>query len=348
MLKNDNKVELDYRQAGVDIEKADAFIGSLKQMAQRTHRPEVLSGIGGFASLFEIPEGYQRPVLVSGTDGVGTKLKLATGLNRHDSIGIDLVAMCVNDVLTQGAEPLFFLDYFATGHLNPIQANAILKGIIEGCELAGASLVGGETAEMPGMYQGDDYDLAGFCVGIVEKSEIIDGSKVGPTDLLIGLASSGAHSNGYSLIRKILEANAISLDLDFEGTTLGEVLLKPTRIYVKSILDLIKKVPVHAMAHITGGGILDNLPRVLPPHIQAIVDTKSWERPALFDWLQSKASISETEMYRSFNMGIGMVLVVPSTNATETLTILESLGEKAWIIGHLEQSSNSNPEVVLT
>ncbi len=338
---------LDYRQAGVDTHAADAFVDSIKTLSQSTQRPGVLAGIGGFASLFEIPTGFKQPVLVSGTDGVGTKLKLATALNQHDTIGIDLVAMCVNDVLTQGAEPLFFLDYFATGKLNPIQAKSILSGIVKGCELSGSALVGGETAEMPGMYQGDDYDLAGFSVGIVEKSQIIDGSKVKAGDALIALASSGAHSNGFSLIRKVIEQNHHSLNETFAHGTLGEVLLTPTRIYVKSVLALLKKISVHAMAHITGGGILENLPRVLPQGTHAIINTASWQRSELFHWLQTQTALPETELYRTFNMGIGFIIALPEENVKAALALLQEHGEEAWRVGHIEASAESTPHAVI-
>lgn len=342
-----SKNSLDYRQAGVDTETADAFVDSIKSMSEHTQRPGVLAGIGGFASLFEIPAGYQQPVLVSGTDGVGTKLKLATALNKHDTIGIDLVAMCVNDVLTQGAEPLFFLDYFATGKLNPVQAKSILSGIIKGCELSNSALVGGETAEMPGMYQGDDYDLAGFSVGIVEKSKIIDGSKVKTGDALIALASSGVHSNGFSLVRKVIETRGLSLNQAFANSTLGESLLTPTRIYVKSILALLEKIKVHAMVHITGGGMLENIPRVLPTHLKAIIDTKTWQRPALFDYLQEQAGISDTEMYRTFNMGVGFIICLAKTDLESALKFLKEVGENAWLIGHIEESAENSPHVVI-
>lgn len=338
---------LDYRQAGVDTETADAFVDSIKSMSEHTQRPGVLAGIGGFASLFEIPAGYQQPVLVSGTDGVGTKLKLATALNKHDTIGIDLVAMCVNDVLTQGAEPLFFLDYFATGKLNPIQAKSILSGIVKGCELSNSALVGGETAEMPGMYQGDDYDLAGFSVGIVEKSKIIDGSKVKAGDALIALASSGVHSNGFSLVRKVIETRGLSLNQAFANSTLGESLLTPTRIYVKSILALLEKVKVHAMVHITGGGMLENIPRVLPAHLQAVIDTKTWQRPTLFDYLQEQAGISNTEMYRTFNMGVGFIIGLAKTDVESALKFLKEAGENAWLVGLVEESAEKSPHVVI-
>ncbi len=339
------KDSIDYRQAGVDTETADAFVNSIRSMSAHTQRPGVLAGIGGFASLFEIPSGYQQPVLVSGTDGVGTKLKLATALNRHDTIGIDLVAMCVNDILTQGAEPLFFLDYFATGKLDPVQAKSVLSGIVKGCELSNSALVGGETAEMPGMYQGGDYNLAGFSVGIVEKSKIVDGSQVKVGDALIALASSGAHSNGFSLIRKIIEVNNLSLTQSFANTTLGEALLIPTRIYVKSVLNLLKKVSVHAMSHITGGGITENLPRVLPASTQAVINTQSWERPEVFKMLQRLAGTNEGEMFRTFNMGVGFIICVAQDQVASTLTVLQEQGENAWVIGEIQASQEKVPSV---
>jgi phosphoribosylformylglycinamidine cyclo-ligase len=327
---------LDYRAAGVNIEQGNLLVERIKPLAKRTHRPEMLGGIGGFNALFELPlTRYQHPVLVSGTDGVGTKLKLALALNRHDTIGIDLVAMCVNDILTCGAEPLFFLDYYATGSLDVAVATQVIEGISRGCELAGAALVGGETAEMPGFYQSDDYDLAGFCVGIVEKSAIIDGHTIQVGDSLLGLASSGAHSNGYSLIRKILEVNHISLEQDFQGRSLGEVLLEPTKIYVKPLLQLMQTVTIKAMAHITGGGLLENIPRVLPPGVCAQIDIRSWPRPPLFTWLQQQGNIVDNEMYRTFNNGIGLVLCVAPQQQEMALTLLHELGETAWKIGQI-------------
>jgi len=327
---------LSYRAAGVNIEQGNLLVERIKPLAKRTHRPEILAGIGGFNALFELPlTRYRHPVLVSGTDGVGTKLKLALALKRHETIGIDLVAMCVNDVLTCGAEPLFFLDYYATGSLDVEVATQVISGISRGCELAGAALVGGETAEMPGFYQTDDYDLAGFCVGIVEKEAIIDGRTIQTGDSLIGMASSGAHSNGYSLIRKILEVNQISLEQEFQGRCLGEVLLEPTRIYVQSIRQLMQKIPIKALAHITGGGLLENIPRVLPPGVCAQIDVHSWPRPPLFTWLQQQGHLMDSEMYRTFNNGIGMVLCVAPEQQSATLTLLHELGETAWKIGQI-------------
>lgn len=337
---------LTYRDAGVDIEAGDAFVEAIKPLARATHRAGVLAGVGGFGALFALPAGYREPVLVSSTDGVGTKLKLAVALGRHDTIGIDLVAMCVNDVVVQGAEPLFFLDYYATGKLDRAVATAVVAGIAEGCRLAGCALVGGETAEMPGMYAEGEYDLAGFAVGVVEKSDIIDGSRVTAGDVVLGLASSGAHSNGYSLIRRILADTGARLDMAFDGATLGERLLAPTRIYVKPLLALMRHLPVHAAAHITGGGLPGNVPRVLPRGVRAVIDARSWQRPALFDWLQAQGHIEEAEMYRTFNCGIGMVLVVPADRADEALAVLAEAGETACVIGRIE-AHPGEPEVVI-
>jgi phosphoribosylformylglycinamidine cyclo-ligase len=333
-VNEDNKSGLNYKDAGVDIAAGNALVERIKPIAARTRIPGVMAGLGGFGSLFELPlDRYKNPVLVSGTDGVGTKLKLAIDSGIHNTVGIDLVAMCVNDIIVQGAEPLFFLDYFATGKLDVNIAAAVIEGIGKGCELAGAALVGGETAEMPNMYADGDYDLAGFCVGIVEKSEMLDGSKVGLGDKLIGLASSGAHSNGYSLIRKIIERNQASLEEPFDGRTLGETLLAPTRIYVKSLLALIKKIPVHALAHITGGGLTENLPRVIPDNLNAQIDLKTWQFPAIFDWLQSNGNVSQADMLITFNCGVGMVVCVAAEDEIATLNLLNELGEKAFTIG---------------
>ena len=337
---------LSYRDAGVDIEAGNRLVDRIKPYAKRTHRPGVLGGLGGFGALFELPlDRYRQPVLVSGTDGVGTKLKLALELRRHDTIGIDLVAMCVNDVLVVGAEPLFFLDYYATGQLDVEVAAAVIQGIADGCEQAGAALVGGETAEMPGMYGEGDYDLAGFCVGVVEKSRIIDGSRVAPGDVLLGLASSGPHSNGYSLIRKILAVGGAKLDQPFEDRTLGETLLAPTRIYVKPVLQLLTQVEVHAIAHITGGGLTENLPRVLPPRTKAIIDTASWPRPAIFQWLQQQGGVAETEMWRTFNCGVGMVIGVAAEDAERAQTILRNAGETVWTLGRIAGGVQDEPFV---
>jgi phosphoribosylformylglycinamidine cyclo-ligase len=326
---------LSYRDAGVDIDAGDALVERIKPAAKRTRRSEVLGGIGGFGALVEIPSGYRQPVLVSGTDGVGTKLRLAIDSHRHDSIGIDLVAMCVNDIVVSGAEPLFFLDYYASGKLEVETAASVITGIARGCELAGCALVGGETAELPGMYQGEDYDLAGFAVGVVEKSRIIDGSQVAAGDVIIGLASSGPHSNGYSLIRKVLSVSGASFEQQLDGQSLIDLLLAPTRIYVKNLLALMKEIPVHALAHITGGGVLDNIPRVIPAGLGVTLDKQAWSHPAVFDWLQREGAIPETEMYRTFNMGIGMVLCVAAADAERTLALLRAAGERAWHIGEV-------------
>lgn len=335
---------LSYRDAGVDIDTGNALIERIKPYARSTSRPGVLGGLGGFGALFEIPTGYQQPVLVSGTDGVGTKLKLAIDSGKHDTVGIDLVAMCVNDLIVQGAEPLFFLDYYATGKLELDVATSVIKGIAEGCLQAGAALSGGETAEMPGMYSHGDYDLAGFCVGIVEKSKIIDGTQVKAGDVLIGLASSGAHSNGYSLVRKVIEVSGADLNQEFDGATLIDRLMAPTRIYVKPLLELFKSVNVHALSHITGGGLLENLPRVMPENTKAVIDGTSWQRPAVFDWLQQQGNINAIEMYRTFNCGIGMVIVVDEKNANKACDLLNAQGESASIIGRIE-SSEGEPTV---
>jgi len=333
---NKHTPSLSYRDAGVDIDNGNRLIDHIKPIAARTRRPGVLGGLGGFGALFEIPlDRYREPVLVSGTDGVGTKLKLAIELGIHDSIGIDLVAMCANDVLVQGAEPLFFLDYYATGKLEVEVAAQVVAGIGVGCEQAGMALVGGETAEMPGMYQVGDYDLAGFCVGIVEKSKIIDGSQVQVGDCLLGLASSGPHSNGYSLIRKVLEVSGADLQADFHGRTLGETLLAPTRIYVKNLLALMQTLPVHALAHITGGGLLENIPRVLPAGLCAHLQRQAWPQPPIFDWLQAQGGIAEAEMLRTFNCGIGMLVIVPAAQAAQAQAWLQAAGETVWVLGEI-------------
>ena len=334
----DNKHALNYRDAGVDIDAGSELIERIKPAVAKTRRPGVLAGLGGFGALFELPlDRYREPVLVSGTDGVGTKLKLAVEAGLHDSIGIDLVAMCVNDIVVAGAEPLFFLDYYATGKLELDVATDVVTGIARGCELAGAALVGGETAEMPGMYSEGDYDLAGFSVGIVEKSRILDGSTVATGDALIGLASSGPHSNGYSLIRKIIEVSGSSLSDDLEGRPLAEWLLAPTRIYVKPLLSLFAEIDVHALAHITGGGLSENLPRVLPENTAAEIDTASWQQSAVFDWLQEHGNVETAEMYRTFNCGIGMVVCVAAKDADKAITHLTSQGEDARLIGNIVQ-----------
>jgi len=334
-LANPND-SLSYRDAGVDIDAGDALVERIKPYAKRTLRPEVLGGIGGFGALFEISKKYREPVLVSGTDGVGTKLKLAFRLARHDSVGIDLVAMSVNDILVSGAEPLFFLDYFACGKLDVAVAADVIKGIALGCEQAGCALIGGETAEMPSMYPEGEYDLAGFAVGAVEKSEIIDGSSIAPGDVVLGLASSGAHSNGYSLVRKILDRAKPDLDADFDGRPLADALIAPTRIYVKPMLALMKRVKVKGIAHITGGGIVENVPRVLPDPVRAVIDKKSWQRPKLFDWLQREGKVAEDEMHRVFNCGIGMVVVVAAQDADAAIAWLRESGEAVYRIGRIE------------
>jgi len=336
---------ISYKEAGVDIDAGEALVERIKGVARRTARAEVLGSLGGFAALCEIPQGYKKPVLVSGTDGVGTKLRLALQLNRHDGIGQDLVAMCVNDLIVCGAEPLFFLDYYASGKLDVDVAARVIAGIGKGCELAGCALVGGETAEMPGLYQGDDYDLAGFCVGVVEKDQIIDGRTVAAGDVLLALPSSGAHSNGYSLIRKILERSNCNLEqTQVGGKPLADLLMKPTRIYVKPLLELIRESgAVKAMAHITGGGILDNLPRVLPRGVCARIDLASWQRPPLFDWLQQQGNINEREMYRVLNCGLGMVICVAADKAQVALEHLHQGGEQPWILGRIETVQGTEP-----
>ena len=343
------KPSLSYKDAGVDIDAGEALVQRIKHVAKRTARPEVMGGLGGFGALCEIPEGYKQPVLVSGTDGVGTKLRLAIDLNRHDKIGIDLVAMCVNDLVVCGAEPLFFLDYYATGKLNVDVAADVVTGIGYGCEQAGCALVGGETAEMPGMYEGEDYDLAGFCVGVVEKSKIIDGSKVTAGDVLIALPSSGPHSNGYSLIRKIIEVAGVDINsTKVDGKPLAEWLLEPTRIYVKPVLKLIKETgAVKAISHITGGGLLENIPRVLPANTQAIVDVASWQRPAIFDWLQANGNVDETEMHRVLNCGVGMIICVAAADQQRVLEHLSANGEQPWVIGQINAAAADTPALVL-
>ncbi|MBT5330296.1 MAG: phosphoribosylformylglycinamidine cyclo-ligase [Porticoccaceae bacterium] len=334
-----DKSSLTYRDAGVDIDAGDALVQRIKSVAKRTRRPEVLGGLGGFGALCEIPEKYQQPVLVSGTDGVGTKLKLAVEYGIHDSIGIDLVAMCVNDLIVTGAEPLFFLDYYATGKLDVAAAAEVVTGIGLGCEMAGCALIGGETAEMPGMYEGSDYDLAGFCVGVVEKSKIIDGSKVSPGNKLVALPSSGIHSNGYSLVRKIIEERSVEVGATtIEGKPLPEMLLEPTRIYVKTLLKLIEALPVHAIAHITGGGLTENLPRVYPDNMQANIHLDSWTMPPIFQWIQEQANIDAGEMLKTFNCGVGIILVLPEDQADNAVDLLSSLGEDAWIIGEISEA----------
>ena len=337
---------LSYKDAGVDIDAGNALVEKIKPYTAKTRRPEVLSGLGGFGALFELPvDRYKQPVLVSGTDGVGTKLKLAMNIGKHDTIGIDLVAMCVNDIVVTGAEPLYFLDYYATGKLDINIAADVIKGIAQGCELAGAALTGGETAEMPGMYEGEDYDVAGFCVGVVEKSEIIDGSTVKAGDCLIGLASSGPHSNGYSLIRKIIETSNADLTQALGDATLGEALLAPTRIYVKSILELQKQIKIKAISHITGGGFLENIPRVMPENTVARISQNSWEWPQVFKWLQENGNVETLEMYRTFNCGIGMVICVAEQDKDRAMDLLNSCGEKAYFLGNIDTAANQQPHV---
>ena len=336
-MSHPNDSPLTYRDAGVDIEAGESLVERIKPLVQKTQRPECLGNIGGFGGLFELPiDRYRRPVLVSGTDGVGTKLKLAVILDRHDTIGIDLVAMCVNDVLVLGAEPLYFLDYFATGRLSPEHAQSVIAGIASGCETAGAALIGGETAEMPGMYSPGDYDLAGFCVGVVEKDQIIDGSHIRAGDQVLGLASSGLHSNGYSLARAVLERSSATLDQPIGETTLGEALLAPTRIYVRPILALLKAVPIHGIAHITGGGLTGNIPRILPDNCDCRIDTTAWPRSEIFQWLQSEGSIDDTEMLRTFNCGIGLVIIVSSDTAAQAQQMLEASGETVYRLGEVQ------------
>jgi phosphoribosylformylglycinamidine cyclo-ligase len=326
-----------YRDAGVDIDAGDALVERIKPIVRRSQRPEVLGGIGGFGALVEIPAGYRRPVLVSGTDGVGTKLRLAIDTGRHSTIGIDLVAMCANDVVVQGAEPLFFLDYYATGRLDVEVASSVISGIAEGCVQAGAALVGGETAEMPGIYQGADYDLAGFCVGVVEREDILDGATVRAGDAVIGLSSSGPHSNGYSLIRKLIEVTGANAHTQLAGRALFERLLTPTRIYVRSLLALLRaptmRSAVHALAHVTGGGLSDNIPRVLPEGCEVQLRRAAWPRDPVFEWLAHSGNVSDAEMYRTFNCGIGMVVIVDPSRADEALAMLRAAGESAQLIG---------------
>jgi len=327
---------LSYRDAGVDIDAGDELVDDIKKIVRSTRRPEVLAGVGGFGALVGLPKKYKQPVLVSGTDGVGTKLRLGIDSGRVEGLGIDLVGMCVNDVLVSGAEPLFFLDYYATGKLDPKVAGQVIKGIAQGCKLAGCALVGGETAEMPGMYQAGDFDLAGFCVAVAEKKKIIDGSKIEVGDVLVGLPSSGPHSNGYSLIRKIFEVSGAKLDDAFGDGTLGDALLAPTTIYVKPVLKLLEaKLPIVGMSHITGGGIVGNLARCFPKGTAAVVDTSSWTRPAIFDWLQDKGNVAQDEMWRVFNCGVGFVMVVPRKKLPETLAALKKARQKPFVMGEI-------------
>ena len=346
-MSSNSKVSLSYRDAGVDIDAGDALVEAIKPFAKRTMREGVLAGIGGFGALFEVSKKFREPVLVSGTDGVGTKLKLAFHLNRHDTVGIDLVAMSVNDILVQGAEPLFFLDYFACGRLDVATATDVIKGIAAGCEQAGCALIGGETAEMPSMYPDGEYDLAGFAVGAVEKSKIIDGKKIQPGDVVLGLASSGAHSNGYSLVRKIIEVAKPDLHADFHGRPLADVLLAPTLIYVKPLLALMEKIDVHGMVHITGGGLVENIPRVLQPNLTAVLHKDAWTLPPLFQWLQKHGGVADDEMHRVFNCGIGMTVIVSAANADQAEAELKRLGETVYRIGEIRERAEGQAQTMV-
>ncbi|GAA0413127.1 phosphoribosylformylglycinamidine cyclo-ligase [Massilia aurea] len=346
-MNQPSNVSLSYRDAGVDIDAGDALVEAIKPLAKRTMREGVLGGIGGFGGLFEISKKFKEPVLVSGTDGVGTKLRLAFELNRHDTVGIDLVAMSVNDILVQGAEPLFFLDYFACGKLDVATATAVVKGIALGCEQSGCALLGGETAEMPGMYPDGEYDLAGFAVGAVEKSQIIDGSKIVPGDVVLGLASSGIHSNGYSLVRKIIEVAKPDLDGDFHGRKLADVLMAPTRLYVKPLLALMASMEVKGLVHITGGGLVENIPRVLQDHLTAVLDGSSWTMPPLFQWLQQHGGVADAEMHRVFNCGIGMTVIVSKENADAAFAQLEAAGETVYRIGEIRARADGEAQTIV-
>ncbi len=339
---------LTYHDAGVDIDAGDNLVENIKPFAKRTMRPGVMAGIGGFGALFRVPRGYKEPVLVSGTDGVGTKLKLAFELKRHDTVGIDLVAMSVNDILTLGAEPLFFLDYYACGKLDVKSATQVIKGIAAGCEQAGCALIGGETAEMPGMYPAGEYDLAGFAVGVAEKSKIINGKSIKPGDVILGLASNGAHSNGYSLIRKILSTRRVNLSTKLDGKPLKELILAPTRIYVKPVLALAKKVKLKGMAHITGGGLMENIPRVLAAGLCARIDKNAWPMPPLFTWLQQQGNVADREMHRVFNCGIGLIIVVSPKDAARAQAMLTRAGEKVWRIGEVTRRPKGAPQTIVT
>ncbi|KOO07116.1 phosphoribosylformylglycinamidine cyclo-ligase [Vibrio hepatarius] len=340
-----NNTSLSYKDAGVDIDAGNALVDRIKGAVKRTRRPEVMGGIGGFGALCELPTKYKHPVLVSGTDGVGTKLRLALDMNKHDTIGIDLVAMCVNDLIVQGAEPLFFLDYYATGKLDVDTAADVVSGIADGCLQAGCALIGGETAEMPGMYEGEDYDVAGFCVGVVEKEDVIDGTKVAAGDALIAVGSSGPHSNGYSLIRKILEVSGADKSEQLAGRTIGEHLLEPTKIYIKSALKMIEAHDIHAISHITGGGFWENIPRVLPEGTKAVIDGNSWEWPVIFKWLQEKGNVDTHEMYRTFNCGVGLIVALPQDQAEAAVKLLNAEGENAWVIGEIAQAEAGEEQV---
>lgn len=336
---------LTYLDAGVDIDAGNRLVDKIKPHTKSTNRPGVLSGLGGFGGLFELPAGYKQPVLVSGTDGVGTKLNLATMMNRHDTIGIDLVAMCVNDIIVTGAEPLYFLDYYATGSLDVEKATDVIKGIAEGCKQSGAALIGGETAEMPGMYAKEDYDLAGFAVGVVEKADILSPDNINTGNILLGLESSGPHSNGFSLIRKVLELSSAPLDTDLDGSTLGDALLAPTKIYVKPLLELIKQCEVPGIAHITGGGLTENLPRILPEHSCANIQLDSWPQPAIFKWLQDNGNITNAEMLKTFNCGIGMVVVLNDSDVATAQKVLNDHQINSFIIGSIANSEATAPTV---
>ena len=341
----DSKKIISYKDAGVDIIAGDQLVEKIKPFAKKTMRNGVLAGLGGFGSMFEIPKNYKNPVLVSGTDGVGTKLKLAFETNNHKTIGQDLVAMCVNDILVQGAEPLFFLDYYACGKLSVSQATDVIKGIADGCQIAGCALVGGETAEMPGMYNEGEYDIAGFSVGIVEKQNIIDGSKVKSGDTVIGLPSSGPHSNGYSLIRRLLKETKTNLNDSFDDKTFADVLLAPTKIYVKPLLNLIKKLEVKALAHITGGGLTENIPRVLPPHLAVEINLSSWQKPNIFSWLQTAGNLTDQEMFKTFNCGIGMILILSQENKAQAFEILKLMDQESIELGMVSQRKKDDPQV---
>jgi phosphoribosylformylglycinamidine cyclo-ligase len=346
-MSQPSNVSLSYRDAGVDIDAGDALVEAIKPFAKRTMREGVLGGIGGFGGLFEISKKYKEPVLVSGTDGVGTKLRLAFELNRHDTVGIDLVAMSVNDILVQGAEPLFFLDYFACGKLDVATATAVVKGIALGCEQSGCALLGGETAEMPGMYPDGEYDLAGFAVGAVEKSQIIDGSKITPGDVVLGLASSGIHSNGYSLVRKIIDVSKPDLEADFHGRKLADVLMEPTRLYVKPLLALMQSMEVKGLVHITGGGLVENIPRVLQDGLTAVLDATSWTMPPLFQWLQQHGGVADAEMHRVFNCGIGMTVIVAKENADAAMAQLQAAGETVYRIGEIRARGEGEAQTIV-
>lgn len=341
----EQKTTLNYKDAGVDIDAGNELVERIKGVTKATSRPEVVGNIGGFGALCRIPEKYKRPMLVSGTDGVGTKLRLAIDLGFHDTVGIDLVAMCVNDLIVQGAEPLFFLDYYATGKLDIDVAASVVTGIGEGCSQSGCALIGGETAEMPGMYEGSDYDLAGFCVGVVEEADVIDGTRVQAGNKLIAVASSGPHSNGYSLIRKILEVSEADLEQDLNGSPLKSHLMQPTKIYVKSVLKLLENTKVNAISHITGGGFWENIPRVLPKNTKAVIEQNSWQWPEVFSWLQEAGNVETHEMLRTFNCGVGLILAVHEDDVEATLISLRQSGEKAWLIGSIEDANDGEAQV---